>query len=197
VAFSLMSMLHDSRFLVTAMGLVGLIVLLALHVVPVRGGDVFQCPDGKGGSIWRDVPCSAPAPDPPPSTPSPAPAAPSRTREAAVPSAGKRVPSTPGKTLTQQSSDCLRVRSVKARRQSPDPLAVELAWEVAVQNHCQQSVSAVLTFTIYSSRNLALDSDSAKIVVAADGVGTINGLMRVSREKIRHMSKYDAKLSVM
>jgi hypothetical protein len=66
-----------------------------------------------------------------------------------------------------------------------------------VHNQCQQPVSAVLTFTIYGSRNLALDSDSAKIVVSADGVGTINGIMRVSREKIRHMSRYDAKLSVM
>ena len=124
-------------------------------------------------------------------------AAPSHTREEAVPPARKRATSTPNKTLTPQSSDCLRVRSVKARRQSPDPLAGELAWEVAVQNQCQQPVSAVLTFTIYSSRNLALDSDSAKIVVSADGVGTINGIMRVSREKIRHMSRYDAKLSVM
>ena len=55
----------------------------------------------------------------------------------------------------------------------------------------------MLTFTIYGSRNLALDSDSAKIVVSADGVGTINGIMRVSREKMRHMSRYDAKLSIM
>ena len=109
----------------------------------------------------------------------------------------KRAASPPIKTLEPQSSDCLRVRSVKARRQSPDPLSVELAWEVAVQNRCQQSVSAVLTFTIYGSRNLALDSDSAKIVVSADGVGTINGLLRVSREKMRQMSRYDAKLSVL
>lgn len=180
-----------------SLGLVGLIVLLAIQAVPVQGGDVFQCPDGKGGIILRDVPCSAPAPDKQPSTPPPAPATPSHTREETVSPSRKRATSTPGKTLTPQSSDCLRVRSVKARRQSPDPLAVELAWEVAVHNQCQQPVSAMLTFTIYGSRNLALDSDSAKIVVSADGVGTINGLMRVSREKIRHMSRYDAKLSVM
>lgn len=180
-----------------SLGLAGLIGLLAIQAVPVRGGDVFQCPDGKGRIIWRDVPCSAPAPDQQPSTQSPSPGAPSHTREEAVPPSRKRTTSTPGKTLTPQSSDCLRVRSVKARRQNPDPLAVELVWEVAVQNQCQQPVSAVLTFTIYGSRNLALDSDSAKIVVSADGVGTINGLMRVSREKIRHMSRYDAKLSIM
>jgi hypothetical protein len=197
VAFSPVRMLYDSRFLATCMGLVGLLVLLAVHAGPVRGGEVFQCPDGKGGVILRDVPCPAPASATPPSTPPPAPAAPLRTREEAVPSPGKRTPSTPGKTLAPRASACLRVRSVKARRHSPDPLAVELAWEVAVQNQCQQPVSAVLTFTIYGSRNLALDSDSAKIVVSADGVGTINGLMRVSREKIRHMSRYDAKLSVM
>lgn len=178
------------------MGLGALLVLLASHTVPVRGGDVFQCPDGKGGIILRDVPCSAPAPDQQPSSPPPSPA-PRRTREEALPPAGKRATSTPSTTLAPQSSNCLRVRSVKARRQSPDPLAVELAWEVAVQNQCQQPVSAVLTFTIYGSRNLELDSDSAKIVVSADGVGTINGIMRVSREKIRHMSRYDAKLSVM
>ena len=55
----------------------------------------------------------------------------------------------------------------------------------------------MLTFTIYRSKNLVLDSESTKIVVSADGVGTINGIMRVSREKMRHMSKYDAKLSVL
>lgn len=197
MAFSLVRMLHDSRFRATSVGLVGLIVLLAIHAVPVRGGDIFQCPDGKGGIILRDIPCSAPAPGQQPSTQPPSPTAPSRTREEAAPPSGKRATSTPSKVLTPQSSNCLRVRSVKARRQSPDPLAVELAWEVAVQNQCQQPVSAVLTFTIYGSRNLALDSDSAKIVVSADGVGTINGLMRVSREKIRHMSRYDAKLSIM
>jgi len=197
VVFSLVRMRHDPGFLAMSLGLAGSIVLLAIHAVPVRGGDVFQCPDGKGRIIWRDVPCSAPAPDQQPSTQPPSPEAPSHTREEAVPPSRKRATSTPGKTLTPQSSDCLRVRSVKARRQNPDPLAVELAWEVAVQNQCQQPVSAVLTFTIYGSRNLALDSDSAKIVVSADGVGTINGLMRVSREKIRHMSRYDAKLSIM
>jgi hypothetical protein len=179
------------------MGLGALLVLLAIHTVPVRGGDIFQCPDGKGGIILRDVPCSAPAPDQQPSSQPPSPPTPRRPREEVVPPARKRATSTPSKTLAPQSSDCLRVRSVKARRQSPDPLAVELAWEVAVQNQCQQPVSAVLTFTIYGSRNLELDSDSAKIVVSADGVGTINGIMRVSREKIRHMSRYDAKLSVM
>ena len=100
-------------------------------------------------------------------------------------------------TPEPQSSKCLFVQSVKARTQSHDQLAVELAWEVAVQNQCQQSVSAVLTFTIYGSRNLALDAESTKIVVSADGVGTINGIMRVSREKMRRMSRYDAKLSVL
>lgn len=179
------------------MGLVALIVLLAIHVAPVWSGDIFQCPDGKGGIVLRDVPCSAPAPDKQPSTQTPSPAAPSRTREEALPPAKKRAAAPPSETLEPRSSACLGVRSVKARRQSPDPLSVELAWEVAVQNRCQQSVSAVLTFTIYGSRNLVLDSDSAKIVVAADGVGTINGIMRVSREKMRHMSRYDAKLSVL
>ena len=66
-----------------------------------------------------------------------------------------------------------------------------------MQNQCKQSVSAMLTFTIYGSRNLALDSESTKIVVSADGVGTINGIMRVNREKMRHMKRYDAKLSVL
>jgi hypothetical protein len=32
-------------------------------------------------------------------------------------------------------------------------------------------------------------------MVSADGVGTIHGIMRVSREKMRRMNKYDAKLS--
>jgi hypothetical protein len=68
---------------------------------------------------------------------------------------------------------------------------------VAVQNRCQQAVSAVLTFTIYGSRHFVLDSESTKILVSADGVGTINGIMRVSREKMRRMSRYDAKLSVL
>jgi len=89
------------------------------------------------------------------------------------------------------------VQSAKAHTQGHDPLAVELAWEVAVQNQCKQAVSAVLTFTIYGSRNLALDAESTKIVVSADGVGTIHGIMRVSREKIRRMSRYDAKLAVL
>jgi hypothetical protein len=68
---------------------------------------------------------------------------------------------------------------------------------VAVQNRCKQSVGAVLTFTIYGSRNFVLDSESTRILVSADGVGTINGIMRVSREKMRRMSRYDAKLSVL
>ena len=93
--------------------------------------------------------------------------------------------------------NCLSVQSVKAHTQRHDQLAVELAWEVAVQNRCKQSASGVLTFTIYGSRNLALDSESTKIMVSADGVGTIHGIMRVSREKMRRMSKYDAKLSML
>jgi len=44
---------------------------------------------------------------------------------------------------------------------------------------------------------LTLDAESTKIVVSADGVGTIHGIMRVSREKMRRMSKYDAKLAVL
>jgi hypothetical protein len=58
-------------------------------------------------------------------------------------------------------------------------------------------MSAVLTFTIYGSKNLVLDSESTKIMVSADGVGTIHGIMRVSREKMRRMSKYNAKLSML
>jgi hypothetical protein len=114
-----------------------------------------------------------------------------------VPPSPKRTASPSRQTPESRSSHCLSTQSVKAQTQSHDQLAVELAWEVAVQNRCKQSVSAVLTFTIYGSRNLVLDSESAKIMVSADGVGTIHGIMRVSREKMRRMSKYDAKLSVL
>jgi hypothetical protein len=196
-AFSLMNMRHDSRFLSTSIGLVALLVLLATTAVPVRGGDVFQCPDGKGGIVLRDVPCSVPAPDKQPPAQTTSPGEPSRPREGAMPPSKKRTASPSRQTPESRSSHCLSAQSVKAQTQSHDQLAVELAWEVAVQNRCKQSVSAVLTFTIYGSRNLVLDSESAKIIVSADGVGTIHGIMRVSREKMRRMSKYDAKLSVL
>src|ERR1044071_2969420 len=129
-----MSMIHDCQVRATSMGLMVLIVLLAIKVAPVRGGDLFQCPDGKGRVILRDIPCSVPAPAQPPPAQTPSPVAPSRPRAAAVPPAPKRAASPPVETLPPRLFDCLRVRNVKARRQSPDPLAVELAWEVAVQN---------------------------------------------------------------
>ena len=190
-------MRRDSRFLSTSMGLVALIVLFVTTAVPVQGGDVFQCPDGKGRVVLRDVPCSIPAPDQQPPAQTPSPAEPSRPRKAAVPPSHQRAASPARQTPEPRSSHCLSVQSVKAQTQSHDALAVELAWEVAVQNRCKQSVSAVLTFTIYGSRNLTLDAESTKIMVSADGVGTIHGIMRVSREKMRRMSKYDAKLSVL
>jgi hypothetical protein len=179
------------------MELVALLGLLAITAAPVQGGDVFQCSDGKGGVVWRDVPCSVPAPDKQPPAQIPSPDEPSRPREEAVPPSHKRAPSPARQTSEPRSSHCLSVQSVKAQTQSHDQLAVELAWEVAVQNRCQQSVSAGLTFTIYGNRNLVLDSESTKIVVSADGVGTIHGIMRVSREKMRRMSRYDAKVSVL
>ena len=196
VTFSVVNMRRDSRFLSTFMGLVVLLVLLATTAAPVQG-DVFQCPDGKGGIVLRDVPCSVPAPDQQPPAQTPSPSEPSRPRKEAVPPSHKRAPSPARQTPEPRSSHCLSVQSVKARTQSHDPLAVELAWEVAVQNRCKQAMSAVLTFTIYGSRNLVLDSESTKILVSADGVGTIHGIMRVSREKMRRMSKYDAKLSML
>jgi hypothetical protein len=179
------------------MGLLALIVLLVATVVPVQGGDVFQCPDGKGGVVLRDAPCSVPAPDKQPPAQTLSPDEPSRPRKEAVPPSHKRAAPTSLKTSEPRSSHCLSVQSVKAQTQSHDQLAVELAWEVAVQNQCKQSASGMLTFTIYGSRNLVLDSDSTKIMVSADGVGTIHGIMRVSREKMRRMSKYDAKLSML
>jgi hypothetical protein len=191
-----MNMRRDSRFLLTALGLLALIVLLATTAVPVQG-DVFQCPDGKGGVVLRDVPCSVPAPDKQPPAQTPSPDEPSRPSKAAVPPSPKRAASPALKTSEPASSRCLSVQSVKAQRQSHDSLAVELAWEVTVQNRCKQSASGVLTFTIYGSKHLVLDSESTKIMVSADGVGTIHGIMRVSREKMRRMSKYDAKLSVL
>jgi len=192
-----MNMRRGSRFFFTARGLTTLIVLLASTAVPVQGGDVFQCPDGKGGVVWRDLPCSVPAPDNQPPAQTPSPGEPSRPRKEAVPPSKERAASPALQTPEPRSSRCLSVRSVKAHTQSHDQLAVELAWEVAVQNRCPQSASAMLTFTIYGSRNLALDSESTKIMVSADGVGTIHGIMRVSREKMRRMSRYDAKLSVL
>jgi hypothetical protein len=197
VTFSVVNMRRDSRFLSTAMGLVGLLVLLATTAAPVQGGDVFQCPDGKGGVVLRDVPCSVPAPDEQPPAQTLSPDEPSRPRKEAVPPSHKRTPSPARQTPEPRSSHCLSVQSVKAQTQSHDQLAVELAWEVAVQNRCKQSASGMLTFTIYGSRNLVLDAESTKIMVSADGVGTIHGIMRVSREKMRRMSKYDAKLSVL
>jgi hypothetical protein len=197
VAFSAMNIRHDFRFLSSATGLVALIVLLATTTVPVQGGDVFQCPDGKGGVVWRDVPCSVTAPDQQPPAQTPPPGEPARPREKAVPPPPKRVAPSARQTSEPRSSTCLSVQSVKAHTQRHDQLAVELAWEVAVQNRCKQSISAVLTFTIYGSRNLVLDAESTRILVSADGVGTINGIMRVSREKMRRMSRYDAKLSVL
>src|SRR2546428_7896045 len=190
--FSVVNMRRDCRFLPTSIGLVALLVLLATTAAPVQGGDVFQCPDGKGGIVWRDVPCSVAAPDQQPPAQTPSPGEPSRPREEAVPPSPRRAPSPARQTSEPRSSHCLSVQSVKAQTQSHDPLAVELAWEVAVQNRCKQSVSAVLTFTIYGSRNLTLDAESTKIVVSADGVGAIHGIMRVSREKMRRMSKYNA-----
>jgi len=195
VAFSLMHMRHASSSLSAAMGLVALIVLLATTAVPVQGGDVFQCPDGKGGIVLRDVPCSVSASDKQP--PALSPDTPSHLPKEAVPPSHKRATSPSPKTLAPRSSHCLSVQSVKAQTQSHDQVAVELAWEVAVQNQCKQSMSAVLTFTLYGSRNLALDAESTKIMVSADGVGTIHGIMRVSRENMRRMNKYDAKLSVL
>jgi hypothetical protein len=197
VTFSVVNMRRNSKFLSTFMGLVVLLVLLATTAAPVQGGDVFQCPDGKGGIVLRDVPCSVLAPDQQPPAQTPSPGEPSRPREEAVPSSHKRAPSPARQTPEPRSSHCLSVQSVKAHTQSRDPLAVELAWEVAVQNRCKQSVSGMLTFTIYGSRNLVLDAESTKIVVSADGVGTIHGIMRVSPEKMRRMSKYDAKLSML
>src|SRR5262245_22003821 len=127
-------MIRDAKFLSTAMGLVALIVLLATTAVPVQGGDVFQCPDGKGGVVLRDVPCSTPAPDQQPPAQAPSPGEPSYTREEAIPPSKKRAVSPLRQTLEPRSSDCLSVQSVKAHTQSQDQLAVELAWEVAVQN---------------------------------------------------------------
>jgi len=197
VTFSMVNMRRDSRFLSTAMGLVALLVLLATTAAPVQGGDVFQCPDGKGGVVLRDAPCSVPAPEQQPPAQTPSPAEPSHPRKEAVSPSHKRASSPARQTSEPRSSHCLSVQSVKAQTQSHDQLAVELAWEVAVHNRCQQAVSEMLTFTIYGSRNLVLDAESTKIMVSADGVGTIHGIMRVSREKMRRMSKYDAKLSVL
>src|SRR5215831_4908881 len=197
VTFSVVNMRRDSRFLSTAMGLVALLVLLATTAAPVQGRDVFQCPDGKGGVVLRDVPCSAPAPDQQPPAQPLSPDEPPRPRKEAVPPSHKRAPSPARQTSEPRSSHCLSVQGVKAQTQSHDQLAVELAWEVAVRNRCKQSASGMLTFTIYGSRNLVLDSESTKIMVSADGVGTIHGIMRVSREKMRRMSKYDAKLSML
>ena len=192
-----MHMRRDSRFLPTSMGLLVLLVLLAITAVPVQGEEVFQCSDSKGGIVLRDVPCSAPAPDQQPPAQTLSPDELSRSRKAAVPPSHKRALSSARQTPESRSSHCLSVQSVKAQTQSHDPLAVELAWEVAVQNRCKQAVSGRLTFTIYGSRNLVLDAESTKIMVSADGVGTIHGIMRVSREKMRRMSKYDAKLSML
>jgi hypothetical protein len=197
MAFSLMHRRHDSRVLSRAAGLLALMVLLATTAVPVQGGDVFQCPDGKGGVVWRNVPCSVTAPDQQPSTQTPPPDGPARPREKAVPPAPKRAAPPARQRSEPRLSACLSVQSVKAQTQHHDQLAVELAWEVAVQNRCRQSVGAVLTFTIYGSKNFVLDAESTRILVSADGVGTISGIMRVSREKMRRMSRYDAKLSVL
>jgi len=173
-----------------------LLVLLATTAVPVQGDDVFQCPDGKGGIILRDVPCSVSAPDQQPPAQTPRPGESPRSRKEAVPPR-KRAASPALQTPEPRPSKCLSVQSAKAHTQGHDPLAVELAWEVAVQNQCKQAVSAVLTFTIYGSKNLVLDAESTKILVSADGVGTIHGIMRVNREKMRRMSRYDAKLAVL
>ena len=174
-----------------------LIILLATTAVPVRGGDVFQCPDGKGGVVLRDVPCSGSALDKQPPAQTPLPDEPSRSRKEAVPPSPKRAASPARQPPEPRSSNCLSVKSVKAQTQRHDQLAIELAWEVAVQNRCKQLASGVLTFAIYGSKNLTLDSESTKIMVSADGIGTIHGILRVSREKMRRMSKYDAKLSML
>jgi hypothetical protein len=195
LTLAVMHMRRDFRWLSTAMGLLVLSVLLAATAVPVQSGEVFQCPDGKGGVVWRDVPCSMPAPDNQPPAQTPSPGASPRPREVAVPPPPKRAASPSRQPPEPRSSNCLAVQSVKAQTQRHDALAVELAWEVAVQNRCKQLASGVLTFTIYGSKNLTLDSESTKIMVSADGVGTIHGIMRVSREKMRRMSKYDAKVS--
>jgi len=179
------------------MGLLVLLVLLDTTAVSVQGDEVFQCSDGKGGIVLRDVPCSVSAPDQQPPAQTPPPGEPLRPRKEAVPPSPKRAPSPAPRTPEPRSSKCLSVQSIKARTQNHDPLAVELAWEVVVQNQCKQAVSAVLTFTIYGSRNLELDMESTKILVSADGVGTIHGIMRVNREKMRRMSRYDAKLAVL
>src|SRR5215813_12611391 len=127
VAFSLMNMRRDSRFLSTSMGLLALLALLATTAVPVQGGDIFQCPDGKGGVVLRDVPCSVPTPDQQPPAQPPSPGEPSRPRKEAVPPSHKRATSPTLRTPEPRSSKCLSVQSVKAQTQSYDPLAVELA----------------------------------------------------------------------
>ena len=146
VTFSVVNMRRDSRFLSTTMGLVALLVLLAITAAPVQGGDVFQCPDGKGGAVWRDVPCSAPAPDQQPPAQTLSPDEPSRPRKEAMPPSHKRAPSPARQTSEPRSSHCLSVQSVKAQTQSHNQLAVELQasgkWDADLYDLRQQEFGA-------------------------------------------------------
>jgi len=168
------------------MGLLSLLVY-----APAQGSEVFQCPDGRGGWVLRDVPCSITAPGQPEST------EPARPRAPAAPSPRQRKPSAPPDTTQLQGNECLKVQGVKAQVQRGDQLAAELAWEAVVKNHCAQPASALLTFTIYGGKNLTLDTESTKVIVAARSAETVHGLLRVPREKMRHMRKYDAKLAAL
>lgn len=167
---------------------------LLLVGVPAWGGDVFRCPDGKGGVVWRDVPCTitpealaAPS-APPPTTPTPQVEPP---RPPATPRPAPAARATSERTVGK----CLATRSAKAQVQRADQLAVELLWEAPVQNACLQPASGLVTFTAYGSRNLVLVSDSVKIVMAPQGAETVQGIVRVTQQQMRQMRRYDAKVT--
>jgi hypothetical protein len=79
--------------------------------------------------------------------------------------------------------------------QRADQLATELVWEVRVRNACEQSASGILTFTVYGSRTLTVESDSTKIVLEAHGTEIVHGILRLSREQMRRMRRYEAKIA--
>lgn len=188
-------MVHTHGWALLGVGLTTYLMYSLWMMTSVWGGEVFRCPDGRGGFVLRDLPCSHTLPEAGEVT-TPAHAdLPTKAEPQKRPSSSKRVTTSADTAPGHGSASCLSTRSPNIRVQHADQLATELVWEVRVHNACAQPASGIVTFTVYGSRTLPIESDSTKIVMEARGAEVVHGMMRLSRANMLRMRRYEARIA--
>ena len=158
-----------------------LVLVLLLLARPVQA-QVYKCPDGKGGTVFRNAPCSG-SDDTPLLTHQPAPPPPAAPFPSLPPVVPPSLPS---------QGPCLEIVSMDHKILGKRARFTEVSWRVSIFNKCERQLQPLVTFSLHDKNGFELKHHAARGVAPAREVRQVHGVLSLRNDLVQRVHEHRA-----